>query len=225
MKKVILSIVVLLALTLNAGAAAQHHRHTPQQELTDSARQEGVEAYSDTTAAVSGAVVDDGWEQEDADNSVSVGLPLDDSFLGIGAKNLTGILIVISVMLIIFVISPLVIIAALFYFINKNRKRRIALAQMAMQNGQPIPDQLLRESVPSDIVTYRKGIKQVFLGIGLIFFLRYFLGSIGIGIGVLVLCMGLGNVIISKTASRPTADSGEYDYADTQATNKEQDND
>ena len=51
MKKVLITLTMLLALGMGAQAAGQKHRHTPQQELTDSTSKGGVEVFSDTTSS------------------------------------------------------------------------------------------------------------------------------------------------------------------------------
>ena len=64
---------------------------------------------------------------------------------------------VLGILLILFVLAPVLIIIVLFYFINKNRKQKIKLAQMAMQQGQPIPDQLLEDKPLDRDDEYQKG--------------------------------------------------------------------
>ena len=87
----------------------------------------------------------------------------------------------------------------IFYFVNKNRKERYTLAQMAMQNGQPIPDELLKEQTRSmESSVYQAGIRQMFTGVGLAIFLGIIIGKIGIGIGALVFFIGLGKWFIAR---------------------------
>ena len=76
------------------------------------------------------------------------------------------------------------------------------LAQMAMQNGQPIPDQLLDEHRDSDDELRQKGIRQTFLGVGLLAFFGYVGSTLGIGIGILVTVIGLGKLAIVKTNNK-----------------------
>ena len=88
-----------------------------------------------------------------------------------------------------------------FYFVNKNRKERYKLAQMAIQNGQPIPDEVLKGQTPNTKEESNEctaGLRQIFLGIGLAIFLGIVAGKIGFGIGALVFCIGLGKVVIAK---------------------------
>ena len=102
---------------------------------------------------------------------------------------------------VIFLLSPLLIIFVIFYFVNKNRKERYKLAQMAIQNGQPIPDEVLKGNTPNtteESNDYTAGLRQIFLGIGLAIFLGFVVGKIGFGIGALVFCIGLGKVVIAR---------------------------
>jgi hypothetical protein len=70
---------------------------------------------------------------------------------------------------------------------------------MAMQNGQPIPDELLKEQTRSmESSVYQAGIRQMFTGVGLAIFLGIIIGKIGIGIGALVFFIGLGKWFISR---------------------------
>ena len=117
-------------------------------------------------------------------------------------KSITGMFFILGVLLILFVLAPLLIIIALFYFINKNRKEKMRLAQMAMQQGQPIPDQLLNEKPVDADDEYQKGMRQCFVGVGLMVFLGYAAGQVGFGIGALVFCIGLGKVFASKTSRK-----------------------
>jgi len=96
------------------------------------------------------------------------------------------------------------IIIALFYFINKNRKEKMRLAQMAMQQGQPIPEQLLEEKSDTVSDEYQKGLRQCFVGVGLMVFLYIAAGEIGFGIGALVFCIGLGKIVAGKLAEKKT---------------------
>ena len=103
-------------------------------------------------------------------------------------------------MVIMFILAPLFIIIAIFYFVNKNRRERYKLAQMAIQNGQPIPDEILKEQMagPSRSGDYQTGMRQMFTGIGLAIFLGLIIGKIGFGIGALVFFIGLGKWYIAR---------------------------
>lgn len=195
---------MLLTLGITVPAMAQAQQKQEQQELVDSTVKDALEAFSDTTMeAVDSAIsrniniVDDWDDDEDAG-------PIFKKFMReVNANGLVGMFFAMMVVLVIFVISPLVIFGLLLYFIFRNRRQKMRLAEMAMQNGQPIPDQLLREPDFGDTATYQSGMRQLFLGIGLMIFLGFTAGKIGVGIGALVFFIGLGKVIIAR---KPKAD-------------------
>jgi hypothetical protein len=213
MKKVLLTLTLLLTLSMGLQAAGQKHRHTPQhsQELVDSTDQGGIEVYSDTTSADTATVKrqvtvttrTSPWSTTSTTYDVDgddLGSIVGSLFSQMDGKDFAGMLFVLGVLFILFVLAPVLIIIALFYFINKNRKEKMRLAQMAMQQGQPIPDQLLNEQ-PTDVNDeYQKGMRQCFVGVGLMVFLGFAAGEVGFGIGALVFCIGLGKVFASKTA-------------------------
>jgi len=203
MKKYLIALTLLLALGTNDPVAAQTQKSRQQHELVDSTRQHaGLEAFSDTTdayedsiiAASTNSHVSVEWDGEDAQEAFG-------GFMRqLKADDIAGMFFVLAVVLIVFVISPLVIFGLLLFFIFRNRKQKMKLAQMAMQNGQPIPDQLLneRQGTTDDKYAYQSGMRQLFLGIGLMIFLGFTIGKIGVGIGALVFFIGLGKVIIGR---------------------------
>ncbi len=214
MKKVLLTLALLLTLTTGMEAAGQKHRHTPRQEQVDTTKNDAIEAFSDTTSAdttvkhktkVSVTTSTSPWSS----NTTTYEMDDDDfgsiirhAFGSMDSNDFLGMFFVLCVLLIIFVLAPVLIIIALFYFINKNRKEKMRLAQMAMQQGQPIPDQLLKENPIDSDDEYQKGMRQCFVGVGLMVFLGYAAGQVGFGIGALVFCIGLGKVFASKTAQK-----------------------
>ena len=192
MKKVLFTTLMLLTLTVNNMAAQDKTQPKEQEELVDSTSKNAIEAFSDTTATDSTAAA----AAQDAGYTPKTSL---DRFIeSVDMEDLTGMLFVLAVLFIIFVMAPVLIIIALFYFIHKNRKEKIKLAQMAMQNGQPIPDKLLEEQPSTPDEDYQKGMRQCFVGVGLMIFLGYAAGQVGFGLGALVFCIGLGKVFSSK---------------------------
>jgi len=212
---------LLLTLTAGLQAASQRHRHTPQQTvLADSTSQDAVEVYSDTTSATASDTTvtakrkvtvttrTSPWSTRtttyelDADEDDSMSGIFNSIFRQMDGNDITAILFALGALCIIFVLAPVLIIIALFYFINKNRKEKMRLAQMAVQQGQPIPDRLLEDRTENTDDEYQKGMRQCFVGVGLMIFLGYAAGQVGFGIGALVFCIGLGKVFASRTAKR-----------------------
>ena len=202
MKKYLIAIAMVLTLSLNADAAAQKHRHTPRTEQVDTTKnsRDAIEAFSDTTA-VAGDSIDAYAHRQHISISADedVNGVFEDIFQNFDKTAIAGMFFAAVIVFIIFVLAPILIIIAVFYFINKNRKDRIKLAQMAMEKGQPIPDELLKEKQdPMGKDEYQTGIRQMFTGVGLAIFLGLVAGKIGFGIGALVFCIGLGKWFIAR---------------------------
>ena len=196
MKQLLITIAMVLALSMNAEAAAQKHRHTPRTEQVDSTKaKDAIEAFSDTTAV--GA--DNAEEDEYVSYSSSDVREAKEVLDSVGGLINSGMIIGIVAIVVIFLLAPILIICLVFYFVNRNRKDRIKLAQMAIQNGQPIPDNILKEQQETfDRSDYQTGIRQIFLGIGLAIFLGIVAGKVGFGIGALVFFIGLGKWYIAR---------------------------
>ncbi len=208
MRKYLIAIAMVLALGMNTEAVAQKHRHTPRTEQVDTTKnsQNAIEAFSDTTAAAENADAEDDtytthrgsvtFSSRDAQDVKEVMDAVGDAFE-------PWILVSIVSVVVIFLLAPLLIIFVIFYFINRNRKERYKLAQMAIQNGQPIPEDILKEKQDEwDRSDYQSGLRQIFLGIGLAIFLGIAAGRIGFGIGALVFFIGLGKVVIARKSGQ-----------------------
>ena len=201
MKKTLISMMMLLTLSMGVQAASQKHRHTPreQEELVDTTKQGAIEVFSDTTTVVDSAFSStDSWDDDEEYYHSTLKTLVGD----MSSKDLTGIAIILGSLFILFVLAPVLIIIALFYFINKNRRDRIKLAQMAVQQGQPIPEQLLEDKQETVNDEYQKGLRQCFVGVGLMIFLGLTAEEVGFGIGALVFCIGLGKIVAGKIAER-----------------------
>ena len=201
MKKVLIVLTLMLTLGMGAQAAAQKHRHTPRgTELVDTTKHNSaVDAFSDTTDTAGVNYFND----EDFDEDEQIKRGISTVFDHLDNENMWAAVIVpIIAIIVMFLLAPLLIIIAVFYFVNKNRKDKMKLAQMAMEKGQPIPDKFLNEQPTEVDDEYQKGLRQRFVGIGLMIFLYVVAGTIGFGIGALVFCIGLGKVIAAKTAAK-----------------------
>ena len=206
MKKVLIVLTLMLTLGMSVQAASQKHRHTPRgTELVDTTKHNsGVDAFSDTTSVDSAysMPIDEDWDSEDSiEKGVSKMLE------GMDTKLFSGMVIAIVAIVIIFLLAPLLIIIAIFYFVNKNRKEKMKLAQMAMEKGQPIPDELLNNQPDEVSDEYQKGMRQCFVGVGLMIFLGFAAHEVGFGIGALVFCIGLGKILAAKSVGKKDLDN------------------
>jgi len=206
MKQYLIAIAMVLALSSNATATAQKHRHTPRTEqVSDTVKhnQDAIEAFSDTTATTNSNATDDDdnstyrhrvvVEDEDAEQVVK-GI-----FGDMDGAAFMGLLIPILAIVCVGFLLPVILVLLVFYFINRNRKEKYRLAEMAIKNGQPIPDALLKEHKDDwDSTSYNAGIRQMFTGVGLAIFLGIVAGEVGFGIGALVFFIGLGKWFIAR---------------------------
>ena len=206
MKQYLIAIAMMLVLGMNAQAASQKHRHTPRTEQVDSTKnnQDAIEAFSDTTSADSEDAEDDKYitqrHRTTTYTTSSDVKELKEVMEGVGGIFGPMLAVGIVAFVVIFFLLPLLIIVTIIYFVNKNRKERYKLAQMAIQNGQPIPDDILKSKVSSSSGDndYQTGVRQMFTGVGLAIFLGLIIGKVGIGIGALVFFIGLGKWFIAR---------------------------
>ena len=153
---------------------------------------EGVDA--DNVGLTVKHTATDAWDDDD-----------DDYFMGV-QKDLVGVTI-ISIVGIIFVFGlPIAIIFIIFYYRNKNRKAKYQLAEKILASGQPLPPNFFNEIGIKDLRS--RGFSNTFLGLGLFIFLWATTGEFSLGcIGLLVLCIGLGQVVTYYTRERKNKDT------------------
>ena len=196
---------MVLTLSSNATATAQKHRHTPRTEqVSDTVKHnpDAIEAFSDTTAAKSNANAD--FDDDDDSYTTRHHVTLEGEEAGEFIEKIfggLGIAMIIPILAIVIfgLLLPLIILFTVLYFVNRNRRDKYRLAEMAIKNGQPIPDELLKEVKDDwDSNSYNAGIRQMFTGVGLAIFLGIILDELGLGIGALVFFIGLGKWYIAR---------------------------
>ena len=198
MKKYLIAMTMLLTFAMGQTATAQSKNPKATEELVDSTKQgDALEAYSDTTNVTHDSTV---VSRRHRIGYVDGSGIINDIFGNIGVEGMMGMTFVLMVLVIIFVIAPVIILALLFFFLYKNRKQKMKMAEMAMKQGQPIPDELLVDHKETDDELWQKGLRQTFLGVGLLAFFGYVGSTLGIGVGILVTVIGLGKLAIVKTS-------------------------
>lgn len=94
---------------------------------------------------------------------------------------------------------PVFIVALVLYFRHKNKQARYRLASEALAQGKEIPKELFNDEKQDnrqDMLA--KGVRNIFLGIGLGVFLWVLTETGGIAaIGFLIFCTGMGQVVIA----------------------------
>lgn len=222
MRKLFIILAMAAAFTVPVQAQKSLYRHNPQVVNSHAAADTSeVVAYSDTTGAARDTAVAQQTAHDDSDSvHVTTLDDVSDPFKLIAyladLGGFGGVVIAIFFVLLglIIMLSPFIFVALIIYMIFKNRNKRYRLAEKAMENGQPIPDYLLKKDDFSNEALWRKGVKNGCLGIGLVVFF-YVIGANPLtGIGWLVFFYGLGQCIISRTTGRDKRQKWNDSYTD-----------
>lgn len=117
---------------------------------------------------------------------------------------------IIAITAIVFVFGlPIIIVFFVFYFRYKNRKAKYRLAEQALASGQQLPENFFKNVEIEDIRS--KGIKNIFLGLGLFIFLWAATTSFGLGcIGLLIMFTGFGQIVIYYTQQNKKGENPIY---------------
>ncbi len=209
-------IMLMLTLSLSTVSAAPKHRHHPQMEATAPSRSTNhssakdkvnstnrpINAYSDTTARADSNQVDSIDEASDSnqscdydDNGPSRWF---DKILG-GTVGVGGILfaMLVVILLFLFLTSPLIVIALIAWWLIKRRNKRLNLAQKAAENGHSIPESDIPIEKQSDKYLLKRGLRNGFLGLGLMVMFWFWKASFLAGIAALVFIYGAGQAFIA----------------------------
>lgn len=155
-----------------------------------------LEAYSDTTEVY----------DTDSATTQSYQFNIDEDGMDRMTRGFSwladGLIGTLLILLIIFVFSPVAVIAVICYFIYKNRKQKMQLAEIAMKNGQKIPEDIMSRRHQTDDELWGKGVKNIFTGLGLVCLFAFMGFDTGIGIACLVICYGVGQAVIARTSAR-----------------------
>ena len=112
---------------------------------------------------------------------------------GVGAAT-GGLLIAALVLFCIFGLPILAIILIIWLIVRASRRSSNNAGQAVMQNEI--------DATGRDRALFNKGVRNVCLGIGLAIFLGIWMGDFGVGIGVLVVCIGIGELLVDYFAKK-----------------------
>lgn len=192
MKRIMISLVIML--TISIGAIGS----TAQKQTT---------IIKDTVSMINDSVSEDdihtinssGLQELDNNDHNS-----DDFDELMKMKEYGGLAVPIVAIIAVFGM-PVLIIMTIMYFQNKKRQAKYRLAEKALENGKDIPKEFFESKVDETSIQ-AKGIKNIFLGIGLGIFLWALTGEFGLGcIGFMIMFMGIGQVIIYRTQDKPNS--------------------
>lgn len=219
MKKYLLAFSMLFLVGVSAMDATPKHRHrhrtTTVSVKADSASA-SVEVYSDTTS-VSGSNSDSIYMS----NSMSMDSDdFDDNRDPVSALNwllnhgpggtLAAIFVVVCVFL--FLVAPFLIFAFIIYYLIKRHNDRVKLSIKAMEMGQLPATGVESPLTDSDETLWRKGVKNSAIGLGLALMFLLFDAEELAGVGLLVLCYGLGQVYMARASRKRRENKNEDNH-------------
>lgn len=179
--------------------------------VNDSTDEEGIVAYSDTTETDAqgdsvtyyngkGNTASLDWNNDQADSLLEQwALKLLGGTAGFWASAF-AMLVVILVFL--FLCSPFIVLGLFIWYLVRRNRQRLEFARQAMENGQPIPQEMLSMELQTDSYMWSKGVRNVFLGLGLIVFGLFINIETLAAVGALLICMGAGQCVIAKTSGK-----------------------
>lgn len=234
MKKILLSLVAVMLLGSAVPMEAQRHRHTPRTTVVDDTKADnGIEAYSDTSSTAQPLDSTAYSTSDDADD-INDSNRFDPSrfsdpfswFAFLGTSGFVGILLTILLLGVglLFLFMPLIIVLLIMRYMVRRHNDRVRLAEKAMEQGQPISEGEMPLNKKSPDYLWRRGVRNVSIGAGLALFF-WFLGADPlVGIGLLVACLGLGQMFMvrynynSKFGRKKEEPNDDFDNIDSDIT-------
>lgn len=234
MKKILLSLVAVMLLGSTVPMEAQRHRHTPRTTVVDDTKADnGIEAYSDTSSTAQPFDSTAYSTTADADD-INDSNRFDPSrfsdpfswFAFLGTSGFVGILLTILLLGVglLFLFMPLIIVLLIMRYMVRRHNDRVRLAEKAMEQGQPISEGEMPLNKKSPDYLWRRGVRNVSIGAGLALFF-WFLGADPlVGIGLLVACLGLGQMFMvrynynSKFGRKKEEPNDDFDNIDSDIT-------
>lgn len=234
MKKILFSLVAIMLLGSTVPMDAQRHRHTPRTTVVDDTKDDnGIEAYSDTSSTAQPLDSTAYSTSDDADD-INDSNRFDPSrfsdpfswFAFLGTSGFVGILLTILLLGVglLFLFMPLIIVLLIMRYMVRRHNDRVRLAEKAMEQGQPISEGEMPLNKKSPDYLWRRGVRNVSIGAGLALFF-WFLGADPlVGIGLLVACLGLGQMFMvrynynSKFGRKKEEPNDDFDNIDSDIT-------
>ena len=209
MKRLSLALMLLFSTTLCVVSTAQKHRNhlnkteqTTTTNIADSMRNSSASILN----SVDSDFDDDGFDgrfDHDEDNindlkAIENGLNTFQSY-GVWGFAVLALMIICAI---VSVLLPVVLLIVLLRYIIKRQDTKAQLEQMRIKQAMEQPVNREEYWAHEDEIAWRKGVQLVALGAGLAFFF-FILGAGPLsGIGLLILCIGLGKLYIGKRAKK-----------------------
>ena len=215
MKKYLLAFSMLFLVGVTAMDATPKHRHrhrtTTVSVKADSASA-AIEVYSDTASAngsgSDSASVSSSWDDDDIHEDFGHFI---NRVAGHGPKD-TGVVVIIVFLGFIIACAPFLIFGFIIYYMVKRHNDRVKLSMKAMEMGQLPPAKADAAFAESDEMLWKKGVKNSALGLGLALMFFMFDAEGLAGVGLLVLCYGLGQVYMARASRKKHENKDENNH-------------
>ena len=211
MKQKLLIFVLMMTLgTMVVNAQPKHRHHavaTQTAVAADTTAKDEIEAFYDTKSDV--AEEDYSAEEDMVSPPVSIDFDDFDDFNNMpewvlklvgGSIGMLGILAAIFTIFVL--LLPFIVAVLVLRYLVRRHNDRVMLAQKAMETGQPIPEELVSTDKQSDEYLRRRGIRNIWIGIGMGMMFGIWGADMLTGVGVLVLCYGIGQVMIARSSRK-----------------------
>lgn len=208
MKKILFVALLAFGCASMTMAFPHKHRRVPRQEMVNkqakATQDKGVEAFSDTT----------GGAKDEADSLLAAATgqagkqhvvtdDLDDDFGSnflsrmFSDRQIVNALFAAFLLCIIFVMPFVVIIMLIRYFIKRHNDN-VLLAEKAIEKGYPLSSLPTagKWNVYYNQKQWEKGVRQIFVGAGLMVLALCLSNAALFGVGALVIFMGIGQLVI-----------------------------
>ena len=209
MKRLSLALMLLFSTTLCVVSTAQKHRNhlnKTEQTATTTVADTAGNSVASNANSVDSDFDDDGFDgrfdhDEDGINdlkAIGKGLNTFQSY-GVWGVAVLALMIICAIVAVLF---PVILLIVLLRYIIKRQDTKAQLEQMRIKQAMEQPVNRQEYWAHEDEIAWRKGIQMVALGAGLACFF-YILGAGSLsGIGLLILCIGLGKLYIGKRAKK-----------------------
>lgn len=209
MKRLSLALMLLFSTTLCVVSTAQKHRNhleKTEQTTTTTVADTVENSVASNANSVDSDFDDDGFDGRfDHDEDDFNDLRAIEKGFNVFRRNGVGGGIVLALMIICSIIAvalPIILLIVLIRYLVKKQDTKAQLEQMRIKQAMEQPVNRQEYWAHEDEIAWRKGVQLVALGAGLACFF-FILGAGPLsGIGLLVLCIGLGKLYIGKRAKK-----------------------
>ena len=209
MKRLSLALMLLFSTTLCVVSTAQKHRNhleKTEQTTTTTVADTVENSVASNANSVDSDFDDDGFDGRfDHDEDDFNDLRAIEKGFNVFRRNGVGGGIVLALMIICSIIAvalPIILLIVLIRYLVKKQDTKAQLEQIRIKQAMEQPVNRQEYWAHEDEIAWRKGVQLVALGAGLACFF-FILGAGPLsGIGLLVLCIGLGKLYIGKRAKK-----------------------